>query len=206
MLSKSIAIQRRGIGSRIAFVVCGPSGAGKNSVIERVMQILPGLAFSVSYTTRARRVSEIAGKDYHYISRLEFDQLTARKELIEHVTYLGDQYGTSLPQVMEVFRQGKDVILNIDVNGAKLLRNRESTDFSAVYVFLTTSSLDILKERVQERGTENETQISARLELSAQEMKALPLFDYLVLNDTFSAAVDELQSIIIAERARIRIA
>lgn len=206
MLSRSIATQRRGIGSRIAFVVCGPSGAGKNSVIKRVMQILPGLAFSVSYTTRARRVSEIAGKDYHYISRQEFAQLAARKELIEHVTYLGDQYGTSFSQVMEVFRQGKDVILNIDVNGAKLLKNRESTDFSAVYVFLTTSSLDILKERLQERGTENETQISARLELSAQEMKALPLFDYLVLNDTFSAAVDELQSIIIAERARIRIA
>lgn len=206
MLSRSVATQRRGIGSRIAFVVCGPSGAGKNSVIERVMQILPGLAFSVSYTTRARRVSEIAGKHYHYISRQEFAQLVARKELIEHVTYLGDQYGTSFPQVMEVFRQGKDVILNIDVNGARLLKNRESTNFSAVYVFLTTSSLDILKERLQERGTENETQINARLELSVQEMKALPLFDYLVLNDTFSAAVDELQSIIIAERARIRIA
>ncbi len=206
MLSRSVATQRRGIGSRIAFVVCGPSGAGKNSVIERVMQILPGLAFSVSYTTRARRVSEMAGKDYHYISRQEFAQLAARKELIEHVTYLGDQYGTSSPQVMEVFRQGKDVILNIDVNGARLLKNRESTNFSAVYVFLTTSSLDILKERLQERGTENETETNARLELSVQEMKALPLFDYLVLNDTFSAAVDELQSIIIAERARIRIA
>ena len=175
-------------------------------MIERVMQILPGLSFSVSYTTRPRRVCEIAGRDYHYISRLEFDQLVARKELIEHVTYLGDQYGTSLPQVMEVFKQGKDVILNIDVNGARLLRNCESTDFSAVYIFLTTSSLDILKERLQERGTENETQVNARLELSGQEMKALPLFDYLVLNDTFSAAVDELQSIIIAERARVRIA
>jgi len=206
MLNRSIPTQRRGIGSKIAFVVCGPSGAGKNSVIERVMQVLPALAFSVSYTTRTRRVGEIAGRDYHYISCQEFDHLVAQKELIEHVTYIGDRYGTSFPQVMEVFGQGKDVILNIDVNGARLLRNRESTDFSAVYVFLTTSSLDILKERLQERGTENETQINARLELSIQEMKALPSFDYLVLNDTFNIAVDELQSIIIAERARIRIA
>jgi len=206
MSSRSTVTQRKGIGSGIAFVVCGPSGAGKNSVIERVMQILPGLAFSVSYTTRARRVGEIDGRDYHYISRQQFDQLVARKELIEHVTYVGDQYGTSSSQIMEIFKQSKDVILNIDTKGARLLRNRESTDFSAVYIFLTTSSVNILKERLQERGTENETQIDARLELSIQEMKALPLFDYLVLNDTFSTAVDELRSIIVAERARIRTA
>jgi len=203
MSSESIVKERRGIGGGIAFVVCGPSGAGKNSVIERVMGVLPGLSYSVSYTTRPRRSGEVEGEDYHYITHQEFDRLVAVGEMIEHVTYLGDQYGTSRSQLHAVFDRGEDVILNIDVKGAKTLKKSGLLDFSVVYVFLTPSSLDILGERLRDRGTEDSDEIHARLEVAAQEMRALPLFDYLVVNDRLDVAVDELRSIIVAERSRI---
>jgi guanylate kinase len=203
MSSESIVKERRGIGGGIAFVVCGPSGAGKNSVIERVMGVLPGLSYSVSYTTRPRRSGEVEGEDYHYITHQEFDRLVAVGEMIEHVTYLGDQYGTSRSQIHAVFDRGEDVILNIDVKGAKTLKKSGLLDFSVVYVFLTPSSLDILGERLRDRGTEDSDEIHARLEVAAQEMRALPLFDYLVVNDRLDVAVDELRSIIVAERSRI---
>lgn len=203
MSSESIVKTRRGVGGGIAFVVCGPSGAGKNSVIERVMQILPGLSYSVSYTTRLRRSGEVNGKDYYYITHQEFDRLVSEGEMVEHVTYLGDQYGTSRAQICEVFSRGKDVILNIDVEGAKALKGSGLLDFSVVYVFLTPSSLAILGERLRIRGTEDDKEIRARLTVAAQEMETLPLFDYLVVNDELDIAVDELRSIIVAERSRI---
>ena len=203
MSSESIVKTRRGVGGGIAFVVCGPSGAGKNSVIERVMQILPGLSYSVSYTTRPRRSNEVNGKDYYYITHQEFDRLVSEGEMVEHVTYLGDQYGTSRAQICEVFSREKDVILNIDVEGAKALKGSGLLDFSVIYVFLTPSSLAILGERLRTRGTEDEEEIRARLTVAAQEMETLPLFDYLVVNDELDIAVDELRSIIVAERSRI---
>lgn len=184
-------------------VVCGPSGAGKNSVIERVMKILPGLSFSVSYTTRPQRSGEADGADYHYVSPQEFDQLVASGELVEHVTYLGDQYGTSRAQIEEVFARGEDVILNIDVEGAKTLQQGGLLSCAVVYVFLAPSSLDLLEERLRARATESDKQISARLEVAREEMEALSCFDYLVLNNDIEAAVDELRSIIVAERSRV---
>jgi guanylate kinase len=203
MSSESIVKTRRGVGGGIAFVVCGPSGAGKNSVIERVMEILPGLSYSVSYTTRPRRSNEVNGKDYYYITHQEFDRLVSESEMVEHVTYLGDQYGTSRTQTCEVFSRKKDVILNIDVEGAKALKGSGLLDFSVVYVFLAPSSLAILGERLRTRGTENDKEIRARLTVAAQEIETLPLFDYLVVNDELDVAVDELRSIIVTERSRI---
>ena len=203
MSSESIVKTRRGVGNGIAFVVCGPSGAGKNSVIERVMQILPGLSYSVSYTTRPRRSNEVNGKDYYYITHQEFDRLVGQGEMVEHVAYLGDQYGTSRAQICEVFSRKEDVILNIDVEGAKTLKGSGLLDFSVIYVFLTPSSLAILGERLRIRGTEDDKEIRARLTVAAQEVETVPLFDYLVVNDELDVAVDELRSIIVAERSRI---
>lgn len=203
MSSESIVKARRGVGNGIAFVVCGPSGAGKNSVIERVMQILPGLSYSVSYTTRPRRSNEVNGKDYYYITHQEFDRLVGQGEMVEHVAYLGDQYGTSRAQICEVFSRKEDVILNIDVEGAKTLKGSGLLDFSVIYVFLTPSSLAILGERLRIRGTEDDKEIRARLTVAAQEVETVPLFDYLVVNDELDVAVDELRSIIVAERSRI---
>ncbi len=203
MSSESIVERRRGVGGGLAFVVCGPSGAGKNSVIERVMQVLPGLSYSVSFTTRPRRSDEVDGRDYHFITGQQFTDLVENDEVVEHVTYLGHEYGTSRAQINKVFTEGKDVILNIDVNGAKKLMDRGLNDFSIVYVFLTPSSLEILGTRLRERGTETEKQMQARLGVAAEEMKSMPLFEYLVINDDLDTAVDELRAIVVAERCRL---
>ena len=203
MSSESIVEHRRGVGGGLAFVVCGPSGAGKNSVIERVMEVLPGLSYSVSFTTRPRRSDEVDGRDYHFITDKQFTDLVENDEVVEHVTYLGHKYGTSRAQIKKVFAEGKDVILNIDVNGAKKLIDRGLNDFSVVYVFLTPSSLEILGTRLHERGTETEKQMQARLAVAAEEMKSMPLFEYLVINDDLDTAVNELRSIVVAERCRL---
>ncbi|HDL85277.1 MAG TPA: guanylate kinase [Candidatus Acetothermia bacterium] len=203
MLNESIIEHRRGVGGGVAFIVCGPSGAGKNSVIERVMEALPGLSYSVSFTTRPRRSDEVDGRDYHFITDEQFNDLVENDEVVEHVTYLGHQYGTSRAQIKSVFADGKDVILNIDVNGAKKLMERGLSDFSIVYIFLTPSSLEILGTRLRERGTETEKQMEARLIVAAEEMKSMPLFDYLVINDDLNTAVAELQSIVVSERCRV---
>jgi guanylate kinase len=204
MSSKALSSCRRGQGSGLAIVVSGPSGAGKNSVIERVMADLTALSYSVSYTTRPRRGGEVDGVNYHYVSSQEFERLIANGELIEHVTYLGDQYGTGRAQIREVFERGEDVVLNIDVEGAKALRKKGLTDTTtAVYVFLAPSSLGRLEERLRKRGSEGEEAIRARLDVAAKEMEALPVFDYLVINDELDRAVEELRSIILAERCRV---
>jgi guanylate kinase len=206
MSSEGIVRLRRGAGRGLAFVVSGPSGAGKNSAIDRVMARVPGLSYSVSYTTRPRRAGETDGVDYRYVSRAEFDRLVACGELLEHVTYLGDEYGTSRAQVKERFAQGKDVVLNIDVEGAKTVRRQGLAEFSVVFIFFAPASLDQLGERLAERGTESEREIAARLEVAAREMEAIVLFDYLVVNEKLDQAVEELASIIVAERSRIVVA
>jgi guanylate kinase len=206
MSSEGIVRLRRGAGRGLAFVVSGPSGAGKNSAIDRVMARVPGLSYSVSYTTRPRRAGETDGVDYRYVSRAEFDRLVACGGLLEHVTYLGDEYGTSRAQVKERFAQGKDVVLNIDVEGAKTVRRQGLAEFSVVFIFFAPASLDQLGERLAERGTESEREIAARLEVAAREMEAIVLFDYLVVNEKLDQAVEELASIIVAERSRIVVA
>ena len=206
MSSEVIARLRRGAGRGLAFVVSGPSGAGKNSAIDQVMARLPGLSYSVSYTTRPRRAGETDGVDYRYVSRVEFRGLVERGELLEHVTYLGDEYGTSRAQIREVFAQGKDVVLNIDVEGAKTVRRQGLAEFSVIFVFFAPASLDQLGKRLRERGTEGDREIAARLEVAAREMEAIPLFDYLVVNERLDQAVEELASIIVAERSRIVVA
>jgi guanylate kinase len=203
MSNDRISEYRRGIGGGTAFVVCGPSGAGKTSVIELVMQALPQLSYSVSFTTRPPRSDEIDGVDYHFISNAQFESLITNGDVLEYVTYLGHQYGTSRDQLVNLFAKGKDVILNIDVNGARTLMNRGLLRFSTVYIFLTPSSLRILDARLQERGTETERQVKLRLQVGAEEIKSAEMFDYLVINDQLMSAVDELRSIIVAERCRV---
>jgi len=203
MSSESIAGLRQGVGRGLAFVVSGPSGAGKNSAIDRLLERVSGLAYSVSYTTRPRRAGEKDGVDYRYVTREEFARLLAQGEFLEHVTYLGDQYGTARSQIRDVFARGQDVILNIDVEGAKTVRGRGLAESSVVFVFFAPASLDQLGQRLRERGTETEEEIEARLRVAACEMTAIPVFDYLVVNERLDAAVDELAAIITAERSRV---
>ena len=205
MSSSELVRRRRGIGGRVAFCVCGPSGAGKTSVIKAVMADLPGLAFSVSYTTRPKRAGETDGVDYCHIARDAFEQLISNGDLVEHVTYSGHLYGTSRRQIETVLERGDDLVLNVDVEGARTLKRCGlAADCDVVYVFLMPSSLERLGERLRRRGSEDEARIATRLAVAAREIKELSWFDYLVVNDAFDVAVDELRSIIVAERARIR--
>ncbi len=190
---------------KIAFVLSGPSGAGKNVVINRTLQEITDLAYAVSYTTRPRREDEEEGIDYFYISRQEFQELLTQGDILEHVEYMDDLYGTSISHINYLFKQGADVILNIDVTGANTLRTTAAAlDFPLVYIFLTTASLDTLRDRLQRRGTEDQQTINRRLAVAMREMEMIHLFDYLLINDSLEQTVSKLKAIIIAERQRIR--
>lgn len=202
-MSNRFGEKRTGIGSGLAFVVTGPSGAGKNSVIDLVMDQLPKLVYSVSYTSRSKRPTEIDGEDYIFVSEDEFVRRIEADDFLEHVTYLDDHYGTSRSQIKDVIAGGFDVILNIEVEGAKKLQQEDLGGTKVVYVFLTPSTMEELEARLRKRNTEDENKIQRRLQVAKREMKALPCFDYLVINDDLNTAVRELASIIIAERIRL---
>ena len=202
-MSNSPADSRRGIGSGLAFVVTGPSGAGKNSVIDRVIAMLPGLVYSVSYTSRPRRPSEVDGEDYVFVSREQFVQRIEEDDFLEHVTYLDDHYGTSRSQLEDFVSRGLDVILNIEVKGAKMLQQKGMGSIKVLYAFLTPSSTEELESRLRKRNTEDEAKIQRRLEVAKREMQELPCFDFLIINDDLDTAVQELASIIVAERIRV---
>jgi guanylate kinase len=202
-MSNSPSDSRRGIGSGLAFVVTGPSGAGKNSVIDRVMARLPGLVYSVSYTSRSRRPTEVAGEDYVFVSQEQFVQRIEDGDFLEHVTYLDDHYGTSRSQIEGFVSDDLDVILNIEVKGAKTLQQIGMGHIKVLYIFLTPSSTKELESRLRKRNTEDESKIERRLEVAKQEMQELPCFDFLVINDDLDTAVQELAAIITAERIRV---
>jgi len=203
MSSERFDAARRGPGFGIAFVVTGPSGAGKTSVIHRVMNDLPKLSFSVSHTTRPRRSSETEGRDYFFVSDDEFERLVREGAFVERTVYSGHRYGTTRRQLDEEFARGNDVILNVEIEGAASLRAIGLDPHPIVYVFLAPSTLDRLAERLRTRGTECDGKIAERISVAAREMAALESFDYLVVNDDLDGAVTELASIIIAERSRI---
>ena len=202
-MSSDVSLRRKGTGHGLAFVVTGPSGAGKNSVIARAMAGLRDIEYSVSYTTRPRREREVDGVDYHFVSREEFTERIERGDFAEHVTYLGDHYGTSRSQIDDTLRRGVDVMLNIEVEGAKLVRQTGLGGHTVVFVFLVPSSLAHLEERLRARGSESDEQITARLDVAKREMDALEIFDYLVINDDLETAVAELRAIVTAERLRL---
>lgn len=203
MSSERLDAARRGAGYGIAFVVTGPSGAGKTSVIERVMSELPRLAFSVSHTTRPRRDGETDGKHYIFVDDAVFERLLGSGGFVEHTVYSGARYGTGREQLEGLFTQGFDVILNVEVEGAAALRARGLGSHPVVDIFLTPSSLDELGRRLRARGSEHDRKIDERLTVAEREMRELPAFDYLVLNDDLEEASAELASIITAERLRV---
>jgi guanylate kinase len=182
------------------FVISAPSGTGKTTLLKRVMTQLPNLSFSVSHTTRPPRPGERNGVDYHFISRTEFLSMIDQGLFLEHAEVHGNLYGTSRATIDRQRMAGIDVILDIDVQGASILRR--SQQFEATSIFISPPSLAELEERLRGRGTESEETIAIRLANARIELQAVKEYEYLVINDLLEETVDLLSSIIVAERAR----
>ncbi|MBC7093002.1 guanylate kinase [Candidatus Bipolaricaulota bacterium] len=186
----------------IAFVITGPSGAGKSSVIAALLRRDPKLAFSVSATTRPKRPDEVDGRDYYFVSEAAFDRLVAEGKLLEWTTYQGHRYGTPRSEVVDRLALGQDVVLNVEVRGALAILNA-GLSHPVVLVFMVPPTRDELIRRIRARGTESPDILQARLAIANEEVKLIPAFHYLVVNDDLAAAVARVEAIVAAERARI---
>ncbi|MFH2123904.1 MAG: guanylate kinase [Pseudomonadota bacterium] len=182
------------------FILSAPSGAGKTTLLKRVMADLPGLAFSVSHTTRLPRAGEVDGVDYHFVSRDHFEAMREQGTFLEWAEVHGNLYGTSRPAVLAQLATGVDVILDIDVQGAAILR--KSATIPAASLFITPPSLQELERRLRGRGTDSEETILLRLKNARIEMEAALEYEYLIVNDHLEQAIDTLRAVVIAERSR----
>lgn len=185
------------------YVISGPSGVGRTSVIKSVLKELDNISFSTSYTTRKRRSEEINHVDYHFVSENAFKKLIENKNLLEWAKVFNHYYGTSIEEVQNKLAGGQDVILDIDVQGASQLMEKISEITLAVFIFLAPPSQDELRKRLRKRGTEDQKQLKLRLSKASMEMKKIPEFDYLIINDQLGEAVSLVKSIVLAERCRI---
>lgn len=185
----------------ILIVVSGFSGAGKGTIMKELLQRYEQYALSVSATTRAMRDGETEGKEYFFKTREAFEEMIAGGELIEYACYVNNYYGTPKAYVEEMLSQGRDVILEIEIQGARKIRKQFQ---EAVLLFVTTKSASVLKERLSRRGTETEEVIRQRLLQAARESEGIEEYDYLVVNDDLDTCVEEIHAIIESEHRRIR--
>lgn len=175
------------------FIFSGPSGCGKSTVLGEVLDRLEHSYFSVSDTTRKPRIGEQDGVNYHFIEREEFIDLISKDEFLEHAEYVGNFYGTPKTPIEEHVEAGDDVILDIEVQGAlQVMKKRPD----AVSIFIAPPSLEELEERLRNRGTDNEDKIQGRMARAREEMLLIPNYDYVVINDDVSKAVNEILEII----------
>jgi guanylate kinase len=183
----------------ILFVISSPSGGGKGTLIRRILTHMPRLGYSVSWTTRAPRQGEVNGRDYHFVTQEDFAAARERGEFLEWANVHGNFYGTSLKVVERELGVGRDIVLEIDVQGAATVRR---AGIAAVSVFILPPSFDILRRRLTGRQSENPDSLALRLQNSRGEVEHYREFDYLVLNDDVDRAATQLASIVYAERAR----
>jgi guanylate kinase len=184
----------------ILFVISGPSGAGKTTLYKKAISVLPHLMHSVSYTTRSPRTGEVNGRDYTFINREEFMTMIHKKEFAEWAEIHGELYGTARKRLEEIMNSGVDAILDIDVQGAMQLKEKLP---GGVYIFILPPSLEILRERLEQRMANVKEEIEKRLAAALEEMKKYPEYDYVIVNSIFEDAFKELESIIIANRTRV---
>ena len=184
---------------RLLVVVSAPSGAGKTSLCEWVVTAVPGLAHSVSFTTRPPRRDEQHGRDYHFVDETAFRGMVDRGEFAEWAVVHGHLYGTSQALLVRHFTAGLDVILDIDTQGAALLRRGYP---NGVFVFIVPPSWAMLEERLRRRQSDAEADIQRRLQRAREEVKSYAEYQYVIVNDEFARAAEELKAIIVAERRR----
>jgi len=179
------------------FIVSAPSGAGKTSLVRELIESLDGIQVSVSHTTRSRREGEVDGVNYHFISVPEFEAKIADSDFFEYAKVFDNYYGTSRQAVQSLLDAGQDVILEIDWQGAQQVRQQLS---SAVSIFILPPSRSELERRLASRGTDEHAIIARRMRDAVSEMSHYDEYDYLVINDDFTTALQELQSLVISRR------
>ncbi|MDX1582898.1 MAG: guanylate kinase [Thermoanaerobaculia bacterium] len=189
----------------ILFIVSGPSGAGKTSLIEKVRRDLAlrghPLHFSVSHTTREPRTNEVDGRSYHFVDEEIFTQMAEREEFIEWAHVHGQMYGTSRREVLQRLERGEDVILDIDVQGARIISRDEGLRPHSLSVFVFPPSFEELERRLRSRGLNSEEDILRRLEKASDEIEdGLNFYDYVIINDDLDIAAEALKAAIIARK------
>jgi guanylate kinase len=181
------------------FIISAPSGSGKTTLVSRLLAKVPGLMFSVSYTTRKPRGEEVDGQSYRFVGREDFESMIARDEFLEWAEVFGNYYGTHRGILEEAQAQGKDLVLDIDVQGARQLRSRIP---EAVSVFILAPSRQILEQRLRARGEDREEVIERRLRDAAEEIRQYSLYDYVLINRDLDESDATLNAIVRAERVR----
>jgi guanylate kinase len=181
------------------FVVSGPSGSGKSTLIRELRQKVPGLGYSISHTSRPPRGQEKNGVEYHFVSKESFQKMVENGEFVEWAEVYQDLYGTSVSGLRSQITMGLDVIMDIDVQGARNIKDHFK---DAILIYVLPPSLEILEKRLRERGTDDEKAIRTRLKKAGKEIKNCVSYDYLLFNDQLDQTVEELKSILIAERCR----
>jgi guanylate kinase len=185
----------------LLFVVSAPSGTGKTTVVERLVQIVPDLALSRSYTSRATRPGEADGVDYNFVSRSRFEEMIDAGAFLEWADVFGNLYGTCADDAERHLETGRDLVLVIDVQGARQVRRRFS---DIVGVFVMPPSFGVLEQRLRGRSKDPEDAIQRRLQTARAEVAAYAEYDYVIVNDELEACVDRLRAIVLAERTRLR--
>jgi guanylate kinase len=188
---------RRGL----LFIVSAPSGTGKTTLVERLVQVVPRLRMSRSYTSRTARAGEHDGADYNFISRERFEAMIAEHAFLESADVFGNYYGTSAGDTEAMLAAGEDVVLVIDVQGARQVRGR---GIETVGVFVLPPSAAVLETRLRGRSKDTEEQILRRLDVARTEVGEFAQYEYVVVNDDLDGAVNRLRAIVMAERARVK--
>jgi len=182
------------------FIVTAPSGAGKTSLVRALLAADANVQLSISYTTRPMRPGEADGRDYHFVSREQFQEMLGQGEFLESAEVYGNYYGTSQTWINQVMQSGKDILLEIDWQGAAQVRRIFP---AAIGVFILPPSLPALQQRLQGRGQDSADVIARRMEAAREDIGHVGEFDYAIINDEFDVAVDDLRAVFRAERLKI---
>jgi guanylate kinase len=185
----------------VLFIVSAPSGTGKTTVVERLVNVTDRLKLSRSYTSRAPRGDEADGVDYNFVSRAVFESMAANGEFLEHADVFGNLYGTRASDTSRCLESGDDVVLVIDVQGARKVR---ATGLPHVAVFVLPPSYEVLEKRLRGRSKDSDDAIRRRLEVARDEVSAFEEYDYVVINDQLESCVERIRSIVLAERAKLQ--